>query len=408
MRVKSTIFTIIISLLSLQFLSAQEAQLFEFKYKKDDNYRVLSTIEEDVYVNGRLNHHASIINRISVTVTDTTEDGRGVHSANFMASEESQGQAGTLYTWGNEYESIYTRDKQGKYTMGDQYFMPVVRDMPIFPKKAVAIGETWTEEGYEVQDLRRTFNIQTPFKAPFIANYKYEGPVNENGKTLHKISVNYSIQFDAPAQEKLWQYNDYPQTTLGHSQQNLYFDVEKGALDHYDETFLISIETVHGNVYRFKGKSSAKVTNFERTRDTTTVQNVQDKIKSLGLENVNVIATDKGLTFSIENIKFLADSAILQDSEQEKLKQIARIIEEYPNNDLLITGYTALAGSKESRKKLSDERAQSVAQFLISLGVKDKKQVFIQGLGAENPVAPSDTEENKARNRRVEITILDR
>ena len=67
-----------------------------------------------------------------------------------------------------------------------------------------------------------------------------------------------------------------------------------------------------------------------------------------------------------------------------------------------------LHGSKESSKKLADERARSVAEFLIKLGVKDKKQVFIQGLGAENPVAPSDTEENKARNRRVEITILDR
>jgi len=85
-----------------------------------------------------------------------------------------------------------------------------------------------------------------------------------------------------------------------------------------------------------------------------------------------------------------------------------QILKNYPNNDLLITGHTALAGTKESRAKLSKQRAESTADYLLKLGVKDSYHIFTQGLGAEQPIDTNSTEEGKRRNRRVEITILDK
>jgi len=98
----------------------------------------------------------------------------------------------------------------------------------------------------------------------------------------------------------------------------------------------------------------------------------------------------------------------LLDSEKRKLRQIAEILKQFPENDLLISGHTALAGTASARQELSEQRAQSVASYLMELGVKDAYHIFTQGFGAERPIAPNTTEEGKARNRRVEITIMDR
>ena len=75
--------------------------------------------------------------------------------------------------------------------------------------------------------------------------------------------------------------------------------------------------------------------------------------------------------------------------------------------DILVSGHTALAGTEKVRQLLSEERADAVAEFLIALGVRDRAHIFTQGFGATKPVAPNNTEAGKARNRRVEITILE-
>ena len=169
--------------------------------------------------------------------------------------------------------------------------------------------------------------------------------------------------------------------------------------------FKITIISSDGTLYKFKGTTEAEITQFTRSNDD--FESVQQQIKHLQLENVLVTENEKGLTISLENIQFKPDSAILEESEKEKLQKIAAILKNYPNNDLLVTGHTALAGTKESRLELSRQRAKSAADYLLSLGVKDKYHIFTQGFGAEQPVASNQTEDGKARNRRVEITILD-
>ena len=159
---------------------------------------------------------------------------------------------------------------------------------------------------------------------------------------------------------------------------------------------------------RFEGTAHAEVTDFARTADEKNVAAVMEKITDLGIDDVSVTAGEKGLTLSIENIQFRPDSDILMPSEKEKLDKIAQILNAYPDNDLLITGHTALRGTKESRQKLSEERAQSVADYLIRKKVRDKYHVFTKGMGGDVPIADNKTEVGRAKNRRVEITIMDK
>jgi hypothetical protein len=204
------------------------AEKFEFKYVKGDTYRILSTVHEDVFVNGRLNHQAEIINRISVEVTDVTEDGSGIHKANFMTSENSVGNK-KVSSWVQEYNSIFTRSKNGTYDIADEFFMPVVRDVPVFPDRDLKPGDSWQCEGHEAHDLRQTFNINTPYKVPFTAYYTYQGETEKDGQKLHIIKATYNLYFTSPTMDSFTTnsqngYFDYPISTMGYSDQTIYLD----------------------------------------------------------------------------------------------------------------------------------------------------------------------------------------
>ncbi|MBR6193598.1 MAG: OmpA family protein [Treponema sp.] len=411
---------------------------FTFKYQEGDSYRILSTVNEDVYVNMRLHHSAEIINRISTQVLSVNEDGSATHKSTFMTTESSQSaiDRGT-FSWGEEYLSIFDRSKKGVYTIDDQYFMPTVRDVPIFPDHPIKPGDTWTAEGHEAHDLRLNFGIQTPYKVPFTATYTYLGTVNREKKQvrtmsyaaasvskktnnqslnkgdnkLHVFRVKYSMYMETPERNfKAIEdpYADYPQAMMGFSDELVYWDAEKGAIDHYTETFRILIETAYGRMYEFRGTAHAEVSDFIRTDTPDNMKTVQTQIDELGLDDVNVVRGDKGLTISIENIQFKPDSAILVEGEKEKLQRIAEILSLFPENELLVSGHTAMANNGVDSQTLSENRAQTVADYFISLGVKDRHQIYTQGFGDSLPIAPNTTEEGRAKNRRVEITIMDK
>ncbi len=378
---------------------------FNFKYSQGDSYRILSTVQEDVYVNRKFDHHAEIVNRISVEI-NSVNGNEANHSAVFMTSENSTGLYNRSFNWGEEYKSEFSRNTKGVYTITDEYFMPVVRDVPIFPEGDVKPGDTWTAEGHEAHDLRRSFGLQKPFKVPFSALYTYVGTVQKGNQTLHLIEVQYNLYYKSPKPNGIISA-DYPAVTMGYSHQQIYWDNEKGAINHYNEDFRIVVETVRGNVFDFIGTANAEITEF-KSQAKDKLLDVQNTIEQLGLENTQVRADEEGLTISIENIQFKPDSAVLMESEKAKLRQIADILRQFPDNDLLISGHTALAGTVSARKQLSQERAQSVANYLTELGVKDAYHIFTQGFGSDRPVASNSTEEGKARNRRVEITIMDK
>lgn len=382
---------------------------FNFKYKEGDSYRILSRVQEDVFLNENFHHHAEIINRVSVQVTGLDQEGRGIHDALFMTSEISTGARGGTFNYGEDYKSVFKRDATGKYEISDKYFMPVVRDVPIFPQGEIEPGQKWTAQGHEAHDLRRTFGMQKPYKIPFAAEYEFVGPVDdESGKTLYKFEVQYQMEYSVDLKNYDFSKGDVPAATQGYSRQTIYWDIDKGCIDHYNEDFRIEILTSSNNVLRFEGTASAEVTDFTRTADQKTVEAVIEKISDLGIDDVSVTASEKGLTLRVENIQFLPDSDILTANERAKLDKIAEILNAYPENDLLVTGHTALRGTKQSRQELSEERAQAVANYLIQKKVRDKYHVFTKGMGGDQPIADNATEAGRAKNRRVEITIMDK
>ncbi|MNG13863.1 Outer membrane porin F precursor [compost metagenome] len=108
----------------------------------------------------------------------------------------------------------------------------------------------------------------------------------------------------------------------------------------------------------------------------------------------------------IRDVHFEFDSARLTPADKERLNTIAtRLKNEAPTARLTVTGHTDSVGRDAYNEKLSEQRAQSVTDYLVSSGVPQASFVSVQGAGESRPEADNSTAEGRAMNRRVEIRI---
>lgn len=104
------------------------------------------------------------------------------------------------------------------------------------------------------------------------------------------------------------------------------------------------------------------------------------------------------------NITFATDSADISSDFYAPLNNLATSFKQYDQNSIEIVGYTDSTGSRDHNILLSQRRAQSVANYLLSQGVNGVR-VTTRGAGPDQPVASNATEAGRAQNRRVEVNL---
>jgi len=112
-----------------------------------------------------------------------------------------------------------------------------------------------------------------------------------------------------------------------------------------------------------------------------------------------------GDVMSFDNIYFASGSANLKPESYSILDSVAILLRDNPSARIQIAGHTDSDGSESSNQTLSENRAHSVYQYLISKGIAGNRMTTI-GHGEANPIVPNDSAANKARNRRIEFTVL--
>lgn len=110
------------------------------------------------------------------------------------------------------------------------------------------------------------------------------------------------------------------------------------------------------------------------------------------------ITFDSGLLFSV-------DQSRLTDESQENLAELADILQKYEDTNVLLEGHTDSTGPEEYNLELSEERAQSVANYLAQEGVMATR-FDIMAYGETQPVASNETASGRQENRRVEVAIF--
>jgi len=163
---------------------------------------------------------------------------------------------------------------------------------------------------------------------------------------------------------------------------------------------------------KLSAEKSEKVASAEKTAKSPS--KTGQSAEKIALEKVddvlpknNIVAEEvsAGIRLSIRDIKFAPDSAQILSGESKRLDEIAEVLKMAPNAQFLVEGHTASVGKPAGEQKLSEQRAYKIAEELKARGVK--AGAFIcRGFGGTKPVASNETNEGRAQNRRVEITIL--
>lgn len=169
--------------------------------------------------------------------------------------------------------------------------------------------------------------------------------------------------------------------------------------------------TVEDSIYTLKlplGQSyelSASADFFYPSVESIDLSNEKEKVKIF--KDLYLAPLDVGASVKLENIFFETGKAALKSESFAELDRVVQLLNDYPTIKIEISGHTDNVGGEEVNKKLSQARADAVAQYIASKGIPDER-IVAMGYGMEKPVAENTTQEGRQKNRRVEFTILDR
>lgn len=358
-------------------------------------------------------------------------------------------------------QSVFHISKNGQLTMYKDNGYPSFRSFPAYTADKVNIGESWKAVAERSVD---PLNKGVFTKIPMQVLYTFSGAETYKGQAVYRIKAIWQTYYDA--QNRDFGGDSSLQKARGGHKADIIVLQETGepilTIDNVDETFfwidgtqvnfkgtitlftefppafdsqrimaaLNRVATVKGGK---AGQSAGKVGSGKKTgvdavktekfvpdeifdnfdKNETVAKNTVSSEKTV-LEKVddvlpknNIVAEEvsAGIRLSIRDIKFAPDSAQILSGESERLDEIAEVLKMAPNAQLLVEGHTASVGKPAGEQKLSEQRAHKIAEELKARGVK--AGAFIcRGFGGTKPVASNETNEGRAQNRRVEITIL--
>ncbi len=112
-----------------------------------------------------------------------------------------------------------------------------------------------------------------------------------------------------------------------------------------------------------------------------------------------------GEAVTLNTILFDQGKAVLRPESMPELDKVVAFLKANPGAEIELSGHTSSEGEAAFNRSLSYRRVKACKDYLVSKGV-DQGRVVAQGFGPDRPVAPNDTEANRAKNRRVEMRIV--
>jgi OmpA-OmpF porin, OOP family len=107
-----------------------------------------------------------------------------------------------------------------------------------------------------------------------------------------------------------------------------------------------------------------------------------------------------------DQIAFAVAAATIETDAEPLLDDLAGILSDCPDVAVEVAGHTDSDGSEAANRRLSQQRAAAVRQALVARGIEAHRLSAV-GYGQARPIAPNDTPDNKARNRRIELVVID-
>lgn len=130
-----------------------------------------------------------------------------------------------------------------------------------------------------------------------------------------------------------------------------------------------------------------------------------EAIEGAKVETVTDVNDLQAIKVTFDNgILFATNSSQLSNASRDALTKFANSLKNSPDTDVTIYGHTDNTGTREVNERVSKQRADAVANFLVGNGIT-RARITTEGLAFDQPVADNSTAEGRAQNRRVEIYI---
>lgn len=354
----------------------------------------------------------------------------------------------------------YTLQGDGTPRISPDQGFPALRGFPVFPQEPVAPHDRWTAEGSRAVD---PFNEGHPTILPLVAQYEYRGLEDYQGQRVHHIFAKYATRFRSPGSlSTTTRSSALPQIgtlveAVGTHEVDILLRLSDGlpllSRDRLDETF-----TQAGGVQRrYKGFTltfGGDAVPLNRAALVADIRGILDKdgrsqkspagpdtgsapaepvtgstalggtpsppvegtrspgpegvatLKDLPKSGIDVSEVNEGVRLTVPDLRFVSDSDEVLPQERDRLDLIAQVLRGVAGKTFLVEGHTASVGKVQGEMELSQRRAKKIVDELVRRGIGTERFLY-KGWGGTRPVADNQTEEGRAKNRRVEITILE-
>ncbi len=298
-----------------------------------------------------------------------------------------------------EYISNFQILPNGEYIVDEKYKFPNLQSIPSFPKipSLQEIPKNWKKPAKEIINL---LEINKKIVVPFMVYYTYLGQEEilyyGNKVPAHKIQYEYELNHKVvPATGPI-------QFIKGKSNGIVFFSTELH-IPLYEEQ-KIFYDFLLKNNQNYKESFSIK-TWYKKIKKINKEEIVEKLNKLPDQENFTIRQQERGISIDLHQILFDFDSYELKDNAKKTLNAIIQILKKYPDQEIQISGHTDNIGKESYNQELSERRAEAVAKYLIQNGLSEN-QISYKGYADKKPLYPNDSEENRAKNRRVEILII--
>ncbi|MBT30665.1 MAG: hypothetical protein CMO01_13480 [Thalassobius sp.] len=174
--------------------------------------------------------------------------------------------------------------------------------------------------------------------------------------------------------------------------------VKKAKVD--PESMEYSISLAVGKKYAIYGSKEA----YFPVSSVINCENLEPQ--SVTRKDLEMVPFKVGETVRLNNIFFDTGKATLRDESFRELDRVIKLFTYAPNLKIEIDGHTDNIGSEHSNKQLSEARAKTVRNYLLSKELSEEKIEYL-GFGESSPIADNESETGRQLNRRVEFKILD-
>lgn len=214
-------------------------------------------------------------------------------------------------------------------------------------------------------------------------------------------SANFEIPADTMVRISGVVYNTYDSSTVPAT-------ILYQKLPYYDDMGMVSSDKADGEFEMYMVKN-VKYTVQVKANGFDTIEEefvVRDDSNSGELKKHFYLKPDADhRRISLDDLRFSSGSAVITSDSYEELDDLVEWMNQRAEKMIQLEGHTDFAGNASANMRLSQDRVEAVKEYLVNKGIK-KNRIRTKAFGGTQPLSQDRTPEAKAKNRRVEVRIL--